>query len=95
MKKRNVAKEELSISVSGLKNIKLLFQGDLYELALFLLRMHDAKDKGTNITTRETVFGLSGIYASLVDVDRNEIIKIVEQHGIPIGATIQNDHDLG
>ena len=57
--------------------------------------MRDAKDKGTNITTGETVFGLSGIYASLVNVDRNEIIKIVEQHGIPIGATIQNDHDLG
>ena len=57
--------------------------------------MYDAKNKGTNLTTRDTVFGLSGIYASLVDVDRNEIIKIVEQHGIPIGATIQNDHDLG
>jgi hypothetical protein len=38
MKKRNVAKEELSISVSGLKNIKVLFKGDLYELALILQR---------------------------------------------------------
>jgi len=40
------------IRVSELKNVRILYKGDLYDLARLLLKLNDAKDKGTNITTQ-------------------------------------------
>ena len=46
------------IGASKLRNISLLFEGDLYDFANLMLKIYDAKDKGTNTVTRDTVNGL-------------------------------------
>ena len=49
------------ISVSELKDIEILYKGDIYELACLLLKLYDAKDAGTNARSRHTVYGLAAI----------------------------------
>jgi len=45
------------ISVSELKDIKILYKGDIYELACLILKLYDAKDAGSNARSRHTVYG--------------------------------------
>jgi hypothetical protein len=42
------------IGVSELRNIGVLFEGDLYDFANLILKIYDAKNKGTNTVTRDT-----------------------------------------
>ncbi len=79
------------IGVSKLKNINILIENDIYELACLLLKIYDAKDKETNTTTRSTVFGLFKIYARIAGMDEDQVISIAEHHHLPLGAAVNHD----
>ena len=57
------------IGVSSLKNISVLYEGDIYDLACLLLKVHDAKDRGTNSKSRHTINGFAKSYSMFADVD--------------------------
>lgn len=80
------------ISVSALKDIKILYKGDIYELACLLLKIYDAKDKiNKNVISRFTIKGLVNYYYSITRIDYEKIIKIFEQHTIPLGTLVESD----
>ena len=56
------------IGVGVLKDIKVLYGGDIYDMACLLLKIHDAKDKGTNHWSRHTVNGLATTYAMMAEL---------------------------
>lgn len=81
------------ISVSALKGIDILSEGDVYDLACWLLKINDGKDKGSNSKSRHTVHGLAGIYSMAASMSRDEIASVLQDHGLPLGATIEYDED--
>ncbi len=82
------------IGVGSLRNIGVLYEGDIYELAYFLLKVNDAKDKGTNSKSRHTVNGLVRGHAMITGVDFNHVMTVIAQHGLPLGAAIEYDEDM-
>jgi hypothetical protein len=82
------------IGVGALKDIEVLYRGDIYDLACLLLKIHDAKDKGTNCRSRHTIHGLAATYSMIADVSREKIREIFERHGLPMGATVEHDEDV-
>jgi hypothetical protein len=86
--------ERKKIGITALKGINILFDDDIYELAYWLLKMNDAKNRGTNTRSRHTVYGVAGIYAMQVRLDRDDIVHLLESHGLPSGATIEYDDDV-
>jgi hypothetical protein len=82
------------IGVSTLRDVEVLYKGDIYELACLLLKVYDAKDKGTNTISRHTVYGLSGDYAMLAHLDREKVLGVLERYNLPLGATVEHDHDV-
>ena len=80
--------------VGALKHIEVLYEGDMYDLACLLLKVHDAKGRGTNCRSRHTVHGLATAYSLLADVGRDRILEILKRHGLPLGATVEHDEDL-
>jgi hypothetical protein len=79
------------INVSALKNVKVFYEGDLYELACLLIKFHAAKDKGKTSRSYHTVNGLTSAYAMLTDTPQREILKVLEPYHLPLGATVQHD----
>ena len=86
--------ERKKISVTALKGINILFDDDIYELAYWLLKMNDAKNRGTNTRSRHTVYGVAGIYAMEARLGRDDIVRLLESHGLSPGATIEYDDDV-
>lgn len=86
--------EREKIGVSALKEVTVLYKGDIYDLACLFLKISDAKDKTTNIRSRHTVYGLSGDYSMLARLDRNQVLGVFEQHNLPLGAVVEYDHDM-
>ena len=82
------------ISVEALKGIGVLYEGDIYDLACLLLKLNDAQDKGTNHRSRHTVYGVASDYSMLTRESRDKIIRILEKHGFPLGATVEHDKDV-
>lgn len=78
------------ISVDSLKDVSVLFDGDIYELARLLLKVDDAKDRGSNRTSRHTVHGLATAYCNLADVPLEEIVQVFNTHGLPLGAIVEH-----
>ena len=79
------------ISVSELKDIKILYKGDIYELACLILKLYDARDAGTNTQSRHTVYGLAGEYAMLLRWNRDQVLAILARHHLPLEATVEYD----
>ena len=82
------------ICVSDLKNVNVLSEGDIYDLARLMLKIDDAKDKGTNARSRHTIKGLAIKFAMLSDIDSVKIEKIFLQYNLPFGATVEHDKDV-
>ena len=92
MGKKAGAREK--IGVSALKDVAVLYEGDIYELACLSLKAHDAKDKGTGTLSRRTVNGLLGDYAMLAGLSREQVLEMFERHNLPLGATVEYDNDV-
>ncbi len=56
--------------------------------------MNDAKNRGTNTRSRHTVYGVAGVYAMEARLVRDDIVRILESHGVPSGAVIEYDDDV-
>lgn len=87
------------ISVEALKSVRVLYKGDIYELAQLLLKVNDERDKASkrhNVPTisRHTVHGLAAAYSYLARVEFNQIIGVFEKHGLPLGASVEPAHDV-
>ena len=82
------------ISVEALKGLNVLFAGDVYELAHFLLKMDDAKQKHGGFRGRYTVNGLAAMYAKIAGMDHDEMLSIFEFYRLPMGATVEYDEDV-
>lgn len=79
------------INVSELKDIAILYKGDIYELACLILKLYDAKDAGTNVQSRHTVVGLAAEYAMLLRWSRERVLAILASHNLPLEATVEPD----
>lgn len=80
------------ISLSSLKGVQFLFENDLYELARLFIRLHKAKNEGTNTITLQTVYGLANVYATLAGVSCDEVEAVMNASGLPSDAEIVDDH---
>ena len=89
---RTVARQ---VALSSLTPISILFDGDFYELASFMLSINRAKNQDTNRTSRPTVHGVAAGYARLiVDVEVRQIEACLKEYGIDLGAMIEFDDKL-
>jgi len=78
------------IAVSRLKGLNVFFEDDLYELAMFTLKLHLARDIPTQ-TTRTTVHGLACEFEYLANLRDRRVQKLVAGRGLPLGASIVAD----
>ncbi len=82
------------IRVSELKNVCILYKGDIYDLARLLLKIDDAKDKGTDTSTRQTINGVARDFTMLSGMNFEKVEKILEQYDLPFGTTVEYDKDV-
>lgn len=79
-----------TISVESLKDVTILFDGDIYEFAQFLLNVNDAKDRGSSRISRHTVHGWASAYCNLADMAREDILRVFKRHGLPLDASVEH-----
>ena len=77
--------------VSHLKGISFRFEDDLYECAWLLLRLNEAKGKGTNATHRHTVYGLAREYAAMAGISESQVLTELERRKLPLRASVEFD----
>lgn len=78
------------VTVDAFKSVSVLFPGDLYNLACFLLKAFDAKAVGTNAKGRPTVHGLASSYTRLIiDLSLEQVEAMLQRHGFDLGATVE------
>jgi hypothetical protein len=80
--------ELAKISVESLKPVTVLFPGDVYDLAVFLLKVCAAQDAGKCRQSQYTLRGLAGHYANLTDVEMEKILEVFRRHGLPKAAVV-------
>lgn len=78
------------IDVESLKNVSVLFENDVSELARFLLKMNDAKAANIHSAARHTVHGLATEYSKLSWIEHETIIEVLRKHRLPLGATVEH-----
>ena len=82
------------IGVNSLIKLGVLYEGDLFDLACLLLKINGAKDKDTNAKSYYTVKGLAGKYALLTNIDHDQILEVVTNSRLPLGAIIEYDEKI-
>src|ERR1039457_5958588 len=65
------------IDLRSLKSVKVLFEGDIYDLACLLLKAYNAKDQRTGFRSRPTVYGLATRYSMLTDISTDSSLPLV------------------
>ena len=80
------------IAVRKLKGLNVFFDNDLYELALFTLKLHVARDTPTE-TTRTTIHGLSCEFEYLARLGDRRVQKLVAARGLQLEASIVADEE--
>jgi hypothetical protein len=81
------------IAVSNLKEIGVLYEGDIFEFACLILKVNHAKDEGTNSTSYHTVNGLFKDYAMVARLNSNQVLAVAIKHGLPLGAIVVSDRE--
>jgi hypothetical protein len=84
--------DDEGIPIGRLKGLKLLFENDLYELALFKLKVHLAQD-GPNQVTRTTIHGLLRDYEYLAAIDFRRGRTLAARYRLPLDAPIVPDEE--
>ena len=80
-----------NLPISALRESKVLYEGDLYELACVVLKGCDVLESGTRTKRRPTVNGLAKSYARLMNLDSEPLLRSLEQQGLPLGAVLDYD----
>ena len=83
--------------LSQLKDVQILWPGDIYAFGEIVLRCYDARDvranaQGSSIQkSRPTLHGLAGYYAAIADIPREHIAAEFKKYGLDLGATVEFD----
>ena len=83
-----------SIPVAALVDLSINFPGDAHELAIWLLKYHDAYDSKVGGRSRTTVHGLTTQIARLTHASVDQVRAQVEVFGLPANATIEWNSDV-
>jgi hypothetical protein len=91
--------KETRVSVESLRRVAVLYEGDIHELAVLLLKLWEGKDRETNsrsisgvVRSRPTVGWLALAYSMLVpDVSTERVKEVLVRHGLPLGAVVEHD----
>jgi len=79
-----------TVPLRSLAGCAILFEGDLQDLARFILRACDARWQGTHCKQRPTLHGLVATYARIIDgVDVDSIEHALRAHGFDLGSTVE------
>lgn len=81
------------IGLKALKSVNVLYEGDIYDLACLLLKVSEAKDKGTNSKSQYTLHGIAATYSLITHLRREDILSVFESHDLPLGAVVEYDED--
>ena len=92
-------KENDAIPLNKLKGIKVYYEDDLYDVALLILKLRDARAKheSSNRRSRPTINGLVRDFASLIDPtmpDEKTVFSAIEKYNFPLNAGIEFDEDI-
>jgi hypothetical protein len=82
------------IALSSLQHISIMYEGDFAELAHLLLKIEDAKHKGSNTTSRHTVKGVIGKYSLLTNMEYNQVMATIAKYKLPLGAIVEYDENI-
>ena len=88
-----------AIPLSKLKGIKVYYEEDLYDVALLILKLRDARAKheSSNRRSRPTINGLVRNFASLINPtspDEETVFSAIEKYNFPLNAGIEFDEDI-
>lgn len=65
------------------------YEGDLYDLAVLLLKLYDAKAERDGQRGRPTVHGVSSAYARLmIEFSTEQVEARIKEHDLPLGAVV-------
>lgn len=79
-----------AVNVQALRPVQVLYKGDVYDVAVLLLKLHDAMETRTGRRGRPTVHGVATAYARLmIDVSTEHIESLLLEHGLPLGAVVE------
>jgi len=91
-------RKKRTVHLSQLRDVSVLWPGDIRALAEFVLRSFDARDRrmaasdrGTIQRSRPTLHGLARHYASIAGIPASEIERAFEANGLYLGATVEFD----
>jgi hypothetical protein len=91
-------RKKRSILLSALREVAVLFPGDLYELADFVLKAREVRDREANANnprtiqkSRPTLHGLAGLYGHVTDVSQERIERLLVEAGLDLGAVVDFD----
>jgi hypothetical protein len=76
---------------SALRDLKVLFDGDLFELAQIELKATDVLYKGKRGKPQPTVNGLVAGYARLMNLELEPLRRAVARQGVSLGACVYLD----
>jgi hypothetical protein len=86
------------LSLHALRDVAVLFPGDVHELAVFLLKARAARDREANAQdprtirkSQPTLHGVAGRYAQVTDVSQERIEKLLVEAGLDLGAIVEFD----
>jgi hypothetical protein len=78
-----------NIGVESLRPVQVLYDGDVYDLAVLLLKLYDAKADRDGHRGRRTVHGVASAYARLmIDISTEQVEARIKEHGLPLGAVV-------
>ena len=80
------------IDLASLKGIDILYEDDLHDLGRFVLKAFDARWPGTRSKARPTLHGLARIYGLILNCASEPFEDVIEAHGLPLGATVDDGH---
>jgi hypothetical protein len=78
------------IGVEALRPVGVLYDGDVYDLAVLLLRLHDPRAEQTGHRGRPTVHEVASAYARLmIDISTEQVEAVFRRHGLLPGAVVE------
>ena len=96
MPKRRASRHE--VPLGELRELGVMYPGDLHELATFVLKAYAARDREHNesnppsvVYSRPTLYGLTQTYASVTNTWRERVERIVAEAGFDLGAVVVPD----
>ena len=100
MPKRRTSRHE--VPLGELRELGVMYPGDLHELATFVLKAYAARDREHNesnppsvVYSRPTLYGLTQTYASVTRTSKTRAERIVVEAGFDLGANVGPDPPPG